>query len=222
MSSFRPTCNRASTRCSCESASPIPSRSPRTASCTAARSADGGEVAIQDAATVEIADRRAFGRSGVAKRVARRGDADARPARSRDARGGGARSDVVVSIAAHRRRCCGRVPSHTAARPRFEPNLRAAERAGSQDNIPDFDTAAREEIDERWSPLGIGRLRVTQTNAAIVVRHDASLSPQAYRLTVNDGRATIVSGDSAGAFYGAMTLAQLPQREGSGSGRCRA
>ncbi len=81
---------------------------------------------------------------------------------------------------------------------------------------PDFDTAAREEIDERWSPLGIGRLRVTQTNAAIVVRHDASLSPQAYRLTVNGGRATIVSGDSAGAFYGAMTLAQLPQREGNG------
>ena len=46
------------------------------------------------------------------------------------------------------------------------------------------------------------------------VRRDASLSPQAYRLTVNGGRATIESGDAAGAFYGAMTLAQLPQREG--------
>ena len=80
-----------------------------------------------------------------------------------------------------------------------------------------FDPAAREEIDERWSPLGIGRLRVVQTNAAIVVRHDASLSPQAYRLTVNGGRATIESGDDAGAFYGAMTLAQLPEREGGGA-----
>ncbi len=77
-----------------------------------------------------------------------------------------------------------------------------------------FDPAAREEIDERWSALGIGRLRVAQTNAAIVVRRDASLSPQAYRLTVNGGRATIESSDAAGAFYGAMTLAQLPQREG--------
>ena len=78
---------------------------------------------------------------------------------------------------------------------------------------PDFDPAAREEIDERWSALGIGRLRVTPANAAIVVRHDASLSPQSYRLTVNGGRATIESSDAAGAFYAAMTLAQLPQRE---------
>ncbi len=81
---------------------------------------------------------------------------------------------------------------------------------------PDFDPAAREEIDDRWGPLGIGRLRVAQTNAAIAVRHDASLGPQAYRLTVNGGRATVESGDAAGAFYGAMTLAQLPQREGVG------
>ncbi|HEX3456449.1 MAG TPA: glycoside hydrolase family 20 zincin-like fold domain-containing protein [Candidatus Baltobacteraceae bacterium] len=91
--------------------------------------------------------------------------------------------------------------------------------AGRNASIPitissDFDPAAREEIDERWSALGIKRLRVTQANAAIVVRRDPSLSPQAYRLTFNGARATIESGDAAGAFYGAMTLAQLPQREG--------
>ena len=74
-----------------------------------------------------------------------------------------------------------------------------------------FDGAARTEIDERWSALGIGRLR-SGNAATIVVRKDATLSPQAYRLTVADGRATIESADAAGAFYGAVTLAQLPQR----------
>lgn len=48
--------------------------------------------------------------------------------------------------------------------------------------------------------------------AAITVRRDASLAPQAYRLTVEGGRASIASADAAGAFYGAMTLAQLPVR----------
>ena len=74
-----------------------------------------------------------------------------------------------------------------------------------------FDGAARTEIDERWSALGIGRLR-SGNAATIVVRRDATLSPQAYRLTVAGGRATIESADAAGAFYGAVTLAQLPQR----------
>ena len=46
--------------------------------------------------------------------------------------------------------------------------------------------------------------------AAITVTHDASLPPQAYRLTVASGRASIASADAAGAFYAAMTLAQLP------------
>ncbi len=76
-----------------------------------------------------------------------------------------------------------------------------------------FDPAARAELDERWSALGIGTLRTqTAANASITVRHDASLAPQAYRLTVRDGRAAIESADAAGAFYAAMTLAQLPVR----------
>jgi len=76
-----------------------------------------------------------------------------------------------------------------------------------------FDPAARAEIDERWTALGIGGLRtVAERGAAIAVRHDGSLTPQSYRLTVRAGRALIESADSAGAFYAAMTLAQLPLR----------
>lgn len=80
-----------------------------------------------------------------------------------------------------------------------------------------FDEAARAELDERWGALRIGRLRtVSARSAAIVVRHDGSLPPQAYRLTVRDGVAAIESSDAAGAFYAAMTLAQLPVRSGPG------
>ncbi|HVR47453.1 MAG TPA: glycoside hydrolase family 20 zincin-like fold domain-containing protein [Candidatus Binatia bacterium] len=74
-----------------------------------------------------------------------------------------------------------------------------------------FDAAARSEIDERWGALGIGRLRSTASReATISVGRDATLAPQAYRLTVRSGRARIESADAAGAFYAAMTLAQLP------------
>ncbi len=79
---------------------------------------------------------------------------------------------------------------------------------------PGFDPAARIELDERWSALGIGAVRVANTaaGATLVVRRDPSLGSQAYRLTVRSGRALIESADAAGAFYGAMTLAQLPSR----------
>jgi hexosaminidase len=78
-----------------------------------------------------------------------------------------------------------------------------------------FDAAARAELDERWAALQIGRLRtVSGRDAAITVRHDGSLPAQAYRLTVRKGRASIESSDEAGAFYAAITLAQLPVRSG--------
>ncbi len=81
----------------------------------------------------------------------------------------------------------------------------------------DFDAAARAEIDERWRALRIGSLEtVPPDSAAIRVERDASLAPQAYRLTVEQGRVSIASSDAAGAFYGAMTLAQLPVRAGAG------
>ena len=74
-----------------------------------------------------------------------------------------------------------------------------------------FDAAARIEIDERWSALGIGRLlTAAPRDATISVERDATLPPQAYRLTLRSGRATLRSADAAGAFYAAMTLAQLP------------
>ncbi len=76
-----------------------------------------------------------------------------------------------------------------------------------------FDEAARAELNERWGAMGIGRLRTASGPvAAITVRRDGSLPAQAYRLTVRSGRASIESADDAGAFYAAMTLAQLPVR----------
>lgn len=92
--------------------------------------------------------------------------------------------------------------------------------AGGQSAIPsrvaaDFDSGALAEIDERWTALGIGRLRVTATaDATIVVRRNARMAPQQYRLRVAGGRAEIESAGDAGAFYAAMTLAQLPVRAG--------
>jgi hypothetical protein len=78
-----------------------------------------------------------------------------------------------------------------------------------------FDPAAREELDERWRALGIGAVRVAVA-PAIVSKRDASLPAQAYRLTLRDGRAIVESSSAEGAFYGAMTLAQMPQHEASG------
>lgn len=77
-----------------------------------------------------------------------------------------------------------------------------------------FDPAARIEIDERWRALGIRELRVSSSPNVIVRR--VALPPQAYRLNVTPAAVSIESGDSAGAFYGAMTLAQLARRTGSG------
>lgn len=77
-----------------------------------------------------------------------------------------------------------------------------------------FDAGARDELDERWTAFGLERLK-TSDAPAIVVRNEPTLGAQAYRLTVRDGRALIESGDADGAFYGAMTLAQLPSRDGN-------
>jgi hexosaminidase len=82
---------------------------------------------------------------------------------------------------------------------------------------PNFDPGSRDEINERWKALGIGRLRtLAGERPEINVLHDASLAPQAYRLRVTSGHASIASSDAAGAFYGAMTLAQLPLRANGG------
>ncbi len=78
-----------------------------------------------------------------------------------------------------------------------------------------FDSAALEEIDDRWRALRVGSL-VAGTGSDIVVRRDQTLPAQAYRLVVARSEITISSGAGAGAFYAAMTLAQLPQRVAGG------
>ncbi len=78
-----------------------------------------------------------------------------------------------------------------------------------------FDAAAFEEINERWHALGIPELVHGDQPEVLVVR-SPRLPPQAYRLVVPPVSEAIhifiVAGDDAGAFYAAMTLAQLPQR----------
>ncbi len=102
---------------------------------------------------------------------------------------------------------------HLVPRPAHIQELSCPAGAPPRTVASDFDGAARAELDERWGALGIGRLQtVAPRDAAIVVRRDAALSPQAYRLTVRAGRAEIASANAAGAFYAAMTLAQLPVR----------
>jgi hypothetical protein len=79
----------------------------------------------------------------------------------------------------------------------------------------DFDAAAFDLIDARWSALGIPKL-VRSKRPDVRVGH-AALAPQAYRMRVRSGGAiSIEAGDPAGSFYAAMTLAQLPQRRGRG------
>jgi hypothetical protein len=86
-----------------------------------------------------------------------------------------------------------------------------------------FDPAALDEIYERWNALGISGIapkEVTHHLRTIVVLSTpmdlnvshVSLPPQAYRLRVTSDGIQIQSGGSDGAFYAAMTLAQLPQR----------
>ncbi len=81
----------------------------------------------------------------------------------------------------------------------------------------DFDPAARDEIDERWAAQHIGHLATVVTrDAAIVVRRDARIAPQGYRLTIGPTRTIIESSTPAGTFYAAMTLAQLPAHSATG------
>jgi hexosaminidase len=96
----------------------------------------------------------------------------------------------------------------------------------------DFDPAALDEINERWRSLGIPAFRrveegtggvgfririrpgsISDPYVSDVSIEQADLPPQAYRLRVaRNGAIEIQAGASDGAFYAAMTLAQLPQR----------
>lgn len=78
----------------------------------------------------------------------------------------------------------------------------------------DFDPAAFELINERWTSLGLPPLVHAKDADIIVVR--TSTAAQAYQLRIAGSRIVIVGGDADGRFYAAMTLAQLPQRIGGG------
>ena len=73
-----------------------------------------------------------------------------------------------------------------------------------------FDPAAVELVNERWAALGMPRLQFSARPDVVVA--GAAMARGAYRLTTSDsGRVTITAGGPDGAFYAAMTLAQLPQ-----------
>jgi len=76
-----------------------------------------------------------------------------------------------------------------------------------------IDPGALDEWQRRWTALGIAHVtRSPRSNVRFV--RDPLLQPQAYRLDVSLRGVTIRSADGDGAFYGVMTLAQLPVRDG--------
>ncbi len=80
--------------------------------------------------------------------------------------------------------------------------------------VASFDQGALAEIDERWRALGIPALVRSAAGADVRVER-APGAAQSYTLqTRADGSIAIAAPDSAGAFYAAMTLAQLPVRAG--------
>ncbi|MGC2131343.1 MAG: glycoside hydrolase family 20 zincin-like fold domain-containing protein [Candidatus Aquilonibacter sp.] len=75
-----------------------------------------------------------------------------------------------------------------------------------------MDPGARDELQQRWNALGVTR-GASGANMPLHFVRDGSLPAQGYRLVVAPKGVTISSSDSDGAFYGVMTLAQLPVRE---------
>ena len=75
-----------------------------------------------------------------------------------------------------------------------------------------MEPGARDELQQRWNALGVAR-GTSGANSPLRFVRDRSLPAQGYRLVVSPHDVTISSSDSDGAFYGVMTLAQLPARE---------
>lgn len=69
------------------------------------------------------------------------------------------------------------------------------------------DPGSLELLDERWRGLGLPEVRYGGAPGIRVRR--AAMPPQSYRLSIAPAGVEIVSGDSDGAFYAVMTLAQL-------------
>ena len=76
-----------------------------------------------------------------------------------------------------------------------------------------MDPGALDELQQRWNALHVAHV-TSGTNSPLRFVRDAALRAQAYRLVVASQGVTISSSDADGAFYGVMTLALLPVREG--------
>ena len=75
-----------------------------------------------------------------------------------------------------------------------------------------FESGALIELNERWRALGIPpAIRSVHPDVTFT---KVSGAPQSYVLHVAGSRVAIASSDADGAFYGIMTLAQLPERRG--------
>ena len=92
-------------------------------------------------------------------------------------------------------------------RPRSIVTIRCRSDRAPESIAASADRGGLEILNRRRAHLGLGPLRLSK-RPAIRFSH-APLPAQAYRLTVGDGRAHIVAGDAAGAFYAMTTLAQL-------------
>ncbi|MBV8637183.1 MAG: family 20 glycosylhydrolase [Candidatus Eremiobacteraeota bacterium] len=74
-----------------------------------------------------------------------------------------------------------------------------------------IDSGALDELNERWTAIGLRSVHGT-ASAGVTFAHDGTIAPQGYRVRVDSSGVTIASSDGDGAFYGVMTLAQLPVR----------
>jgi len=114
---------------------------------------------------------------------------------------------TIAAIALHVLPEPSRVASHACRSPfAMRRPLRVA---------PGTDPAAVALVDERWRALGIPALAVGGP-ADIVVATDRALPAQGYRLSTDGPNVRVAARDADGAFYAFATLAQLPQRDGSG------
>ena len=64
-------------------------------------------------------------------------------------------------------------------------------------------------------PRSVVQLGGTTTNGAVVVRMDASLPPEGYRLRITDAGTEIVHADGAGRLYALVTRDQLKTADGA-------
>ena len=98
-------------------------------------------------------------------------------------------------------------------RPRSIVTIRCRSERAPESIAAAADPGGVEILDRRRAHLGLAALRVSKAPAIRFIHE--KMPAQAYRLTVRNGDARIVSGDAAGAFYAMTTLAQLLSLRGT-------